>query len=79
MDMAEGRGETEVALTAAIWKDAGIPPEAKRTRNTLLAHLRRMPDLVLIREDWTPYFRYRVKRGPAWRRIENAHRKGGKV
>jgi hypothetical protein len=76
--MAEKREEMEVALTAAVWKDAGVPPEARRTRNTILAHLRRMPDLVVFREDWTPYFRYRVRKGPAWRQMEQEAGKGKK-
>jgi hypothetical protein len=81
LDMAgNGKNEAGVALTAAVWKDAGVPPEAKRTRNTLLAHLHRLPELVTIREDRTPYFRYRIKRGPAWRQMEvEAGRKNGKA
>jgi hypothetical protein len=70
LDMAEKRGETEVALTPAVWGDAGLPSTMKRTRETVLAHLRSMPELVLIREDRTPYFRYRIAKGPAWRRME---------
>jgi hypothetical protein len=70
LDMAEKKGESDVALTAAVWEDAGVPPEAKRTRHTMLAHLRRMPDLVVIHNSRTLFFRYYVTKGPAWRRME---------
>jgi hypothetical protein len=76
LDMAEKRGETEVALTSAVWEDAGVPPKSKRTRETMLAHLRRMPDLVLFHDNRTLFFRYYIGKGPAWRRMEEAGGKG---
>jgi hypothetical protein len=68
LDMAEKRGETEVALTSEVWKDAGTPP--KRTRATMLGHLRRMPELVILHNSQTLTFRYYIGKGPAWSRME---------
>ena len=65
-------GKARIAITPAVWKDAGSP--SKSTRETMLAHLRRMPDLVSIHEDRNPLFRYRVEKGLAWLRIEKASR-----
>ncbi len=65
-------GKARIPITPAVWKDAGSP--SKSTRESMLAHLRRMPDLVSIQEDRNPLFRYRVEKGLAWRRIEKAGR-----
>jgi hypothetical protein len=75
LDMAAKRGEKTVALTASVWEDAGIPPKEKSTRKTMLAHLQRMPDLVALHEHRTPYSRYRIARGLAWRRMEKGRKK----
>ena len=80
LDMAEKRGEKEVASTPAVWENAGIPPTLKSTRETILAHLRQMPDLVILHDNGTLFFRYYVRKGPAWRRMEaEAGRKSGKA
>ena len=67
-------GKTRVPLTSGVWKMAGDP--SKDTRVTMLAHLRRLPDLVMLREDWHPMFRYRVEKGPAWHAIKKAGKEG---
>jgi hypothetical protein len=70
------RGRAEIALTFDVWEAAGNP--SRRLRATLMAHLRRLePDLVVIREDRTSDFRYRIKKGPVWLAIEEAGRKAG--
>jgi hypothetical protein len=69
-------GLAKVALTPAVWKDAGDPP--RHTRETLLAHLRRMPGLVLLTEERNLLFRYRVAKGPAWLRMEKVGKRGKK-
>jgi hypothetical protein len=76
LDMAEKRGEMEVALTSAVWEDAGVPPKSKRTRETMLAHLRRMPDLVVFHDNRTLFSAIILGKGPAWRRMEEAAGKG---
>jgi hypothetical protein len=68
--MAERRGETEVALTAAVWEGVGASSKMKRTRETMLAHIRQMPELVTLRDSRTLMFRYYVGMGPAWRQME---------
>jgi hypothetical protein len=66
--------QAEIALTQAVWKDTGDP--SRRLRMTMMAHLRRLaPGLVVIREDRTPHFRYRIKKGPVWLAIEKAGRR----
>jgi hypothetical protein len=76
LDMAEKKGEKAAALTAEVWKDTGIPPEEKSTRQTILEHLRRMPELVVLREKRTFAYRYCVTKGRVWRRMERANGKG---
>jgi hypothetical protein len=68
------KNEKRAPLVSAVWKDAGNP--SKNMRETLLAHLRRMPDLVVLHEDRHVAFRYRVEKGPAWIEIEKAGREG---
>jgi hypothetical protein len=62
--------KTRAPLSAKVWKDAGNP--SKSLRVTMMAHLRRVPDLVVLREDRHFTFRYSVEKGPAWRGIEKA-------
>jgi hypothetical protein len=76
LDMAESEGEKFVALAAEVWRDAGIPASAKGTRQTILEHLRQMPELVTLREKRTLEYRYLVAKGRAWRRMEKANGKG---
>jgi hypothetical protein len=60
-----------IAITGSVWEDAGVP--SKRSRETMLTHLRRLaPDLVVIEERRTWFYRYRVAKGDAWLAIENA-------
>jgi hypothetical protein len=66
--------KTRVPLASWVWKMAGDP--SKNTRVTMLAHLRRLPDLVMLREDRHPMFRYRVEKGPAWHALEKAGKEG---
>jgi hypothetical protein len=66
------RKDERIALTPAVWKDAGNPPHTMR--KTMLGHLRRMPDLALLVEERNLAFRYRVEKGPAWRAIEKTAR-----
>lgn len=66
--------KTRVSLTRDVWKAAGDP--ARHERETVMAHLRRMPDLVLIHEDFRVQFRYRVEKGPLWLQIEAISREG---
>jgi hypothetical protein len=73
LDM-KGATRTKIALSASVWKDAGLPPAAKRTRETVLAHLRRMPELVTLQRSQSLVFRYYVEKGPAWRKMEEAGR-----
>jgi hypothetical protein len=68
MDMKEG--ETSVAITPAMWKTAGNP--SSRARVTILAHLKRMPDLVSLSGGHNLAFRYRIGKGPLWQQIEQA-------
>jgi hypothetical protein len=63
-------GKEDQALTLALWKEAGDPPQ--RARTTILAHLRRMPDLIAIREAKSFAYRYHVAKGPLWRTFETA-------
>lgn len=65
MDM---KHRTKVALTPDVWKDAGDP--SPPARQTILAHLRRMPELVTLHEVRRVASRYRVEKGPAWLQIE---------
>lgn len=71
LDMRNG---TPAPLTPQVWKDAGSPPKNRRV--SILAQLRRMPDLVTLHASHHVMFRYRVERGPAWRQIEKAGRDG---
>jgi len=63
-----------VPLSSKVWKDVGNP--SKNERVTMLAHLHRMPDLVMLHEDRHPMFRYRVEKGPAWHQIDKAGKNG---
>jgi len=66
--------KTKVALTSDVWKDAGDP--SRTARETILAHLRRMPELVTLHEVRRVASRYRVEKGPMWLQIEKAGRDG---
>jgi hypothetical protein len=57
-------------LSAKVWKDAGSPPKNRRV--SILAQLRRMPELVVLLEARHFTFRYRVGKGPVWIEIEKA-------
>jgi hypothetical protein len=60
--------KARVPLSAKVWRDAGDPPKSLRV--TMLTHLRRVPDLVVLREDRHFTFRYSVEKGSAWRGID---------
>jgi hypothetical protein len=66
--------KARVSITSGVWKDAGNPP--RNTRVTMLAHLRRMPELVILHEARRVTSRYRVEKGPAWQQIEKDGREG---
>jgi hypothetical protein len=70
----EMKHKARIAITSDVWKDAGDP--SRTTRETMLAHLRRLPELVSIHEVRRVASRYRVEKGPAWRQIERAGREG---
>jgi hypothetical protein len=63
-------GKKSVALTPAVWAEAGNP--SQRTRKTVLALLRRMPDLITIREAKSYVYRYYVAKTPLWSTFETA-------
>ena len=62
------RKKKRAPLSAKVWRDAGDPP--KGVRVTMLAHLRRVPELVLLHDDRHFTYRYSVEKGPAWVAIE---------
>ena len=66
--------KARVSITSDVWKDAGRPPKNRRV--TILAQLRRMPDLVTLHEVRRAASRYRIEKGPAWRKIEKDGREG---
>ena len=66
--------KTHTPLSSKVWRDAGFPPKNRRV--AILAQLRRMPDLVVLREDRHFAFRYRVVKGPTWHQIEKDGREG---
>jgi hypothetical protein len=66
--------KARVPLTRDVWKMAGDP--ARHKRETVVAHLRRMPELVTLYEDYRTQFRYRVEKGLLWRHLEEASREG---
>jgi hypothetical protein len=68
------KNEVRVALTPRVWRDAGNPPKNRRV--SILAQLRRMPDLVTLHASHHIMYRYRVEKGPAWLRIERDGRAG---
>jgi hypothetical protein len=63
-----------ITLSSKVWKDAGNP--SKNRRVAIVSHLRRMPDLVVIHEVRRFTSRYRLERGPAWKRIEKDGQEG---
>jgi hypothetical protein len=69
MEMAK---ESSLALGPVIWKEAGDP--SPQTRRTMLAHLRRLSELVALRRRPGIGFGYIVDRGPLWLRIERTWR-----
>jgi hypothetical protein len=63
--------KAKVALSQEVWEDAGNP--SRQGRATLMAHLRRLaPDLIVIHDERTPGFRYRIEKGSKWRALEKA-------
>ncbi|HZZ25981.1 MAG TPA: hypothetical protein VFE60_27045 [Roseiarcus sp.] len=61
-------------LRPEVWKDAGNPSKTKRV--TILARLRRMPDLVTLQADPHVMFHYRAEKGPVWLQIEKGNHVG---
>lgn len=74
LDMSRRTHKTHTPLSSKVWEDAGSPPKNRRV--AILAQLRRMPDLVVIREDRHFTFRYRVEKGPTWLQLEKAGPQG---
>jgi hypothetical protein len=74
LDMALRRGKKSVAVTKEVWWSAGDPP--RNVRMTILAHVSRMPELIILREKRTYASRYRVEKGPLWLQLENDSREG---
>ena len=64
----------DLALTAPVWANAGNP--SQQTRKTVLALLRRMPDLITIREARNFTYRYRIAKGPLWHTFETTEPAG---
>jgi hypothetical protein len=56
--------QTLVRLDASLWGAAGNPTQ--RGRRTILAHLRKLPGLVLIKQKRTPFNHYMLAKGPLW-------------
>ena len=62
-----------IALVPELWKDAGDPP--RHMRETMLKHLRRMPDLIRIHRANSLTIHYLLERGPVWREFRVMARK----
>ena len=66
--------KARVPITDDVWKTAGDP--SKNKRETIVEHLRRLPELVTLHEDRCARFHYRAEKGPLWSQIEEASREG---
>jgi hypothetical protein len=55
---------TLIRLDASLWAAAGSP--TRRGRRTIVAQLRKLPDLVLIKQKRTPFNHYMLAKGPLW-------------
>jgi hypothetical protein len=62
------RQRDAIPLTKSIWRAAGYPDPDDWRRRTALAQLRRVPQVLGLEEKRSRYARYRLKRGPLWKR-----------
>jgi hypothetical protein len=60
-------GTNSATLSPELWRAAGSPSRGKR--QTILGHLRKIPDLVQIREHRTPISVYTLAKGRLWREL----------
>jgi hypothetical protein len=67
-------GRTSIPITKAVWRSAGNP--SKNARQTIMAHIELMPELIILREKRTFASRYRVEKGPLWLQLEKDSREG---
>jgi hypothetical protein len=60
-------GCSVVRLTMQIWQIAGLPERTDERRQTVLDHVRKIPDVMILQEKRSRSGHYLLKRGPLWR------------
>jgi hypothetical protein len=61
-----------IPLTSSVWQAAGYADCSKRRRQTAIANLRKIPQVLELKEQRSLSARYHLSYGPLWKRKKHA-------